>query len=143
MPEYKIPEYISGCPVTVPVESLDISFHDVKIIKKDWGVERVIDNTSKYAGKILHYFKAGVKSSNHSHPVKQESLMVLSGRFNFYYFNGKGEKQCKFLSEGDVVRIPPFRFHQFEPLVDDSKLFECSTYDSPTDCVRIEPSQKI
>lgn len=120
-----------------------ISFYKPQVVKKLWGEEVVIDNNRFYCGKRLKYYKANIKSSAHFHYDKSESMQVVAGSFNFYYWDNKGIKQCQLMKIGDCVNIPHGRLHQLEPLEDNSEMFECSTPHSDIDVYRSEPSQSI
>ena len=120
---------------------LPIEFYKPEIVQKAWGYELVIDNNEKYCGKILHYNKAGIKSSAHMHYNKSESMLVRQGAFWFWYWDDKGNKQSQFMKEGECVRIPAGRMHQLQSVNEHSEMFECSTFHSDEDVYRTEPSQ--
>ena len=118
-----------------------ITFQDsAQIVVKNWGKEIVIDNNDEYCGKLLVYEKP-IKSSAHMHYDKSESMMVLKGSFNFYYWDDKGNKQTKYLGPNATIRIPKGRMHQLEALTADSTIVECSTPHSDEDVYRTEASQ--
>ena len=118
-------------------------FSTVLVVKKKWGGERVSVNTSSgnYCGKVLFYDKAGAKSSFHFHPLhKDETFTCVKGSFYFRYLDGEtGQKQQRVLKVNDVVRLRRGIPHQLEALEDNSEIFEVSTYDDPSDIIRIEP----
>jgi mannose-6-phosphate isomerase len=57
----------------------------VNRIDKPWGHELIWANTERYVGKILH-IRSGERLSLQYHRVKDETIMVLSGRMRLEYF---------------------------------------------------------
>lgn len=115
-----------------------------EIVYKKWGFEKILANTSKFCGKILHYNKRGSISSFHFHPVKTELFMVKTGQFIFTYKDEKGFDITKEIKEGDLIYIPNCQPHQLQSLEDNSEILEISTFHSDDDVIRISPgdSQK-
>lgn len=60
-----------------------------QIVDKPWGHELIWAKTDRYVGKILHV-KAGESLSLQYHRVKDETIMVLTGKLRFEHF-GDGE----------------------------------------------------
>src|SRR6185295_13828461 len=58
-------------------------------VDKPWGHELIWARTDRYVGKILHV-KAGEALSLQYHRVKDETIMLLSGRMQLIHF-GEGE----------------------------------------------------
>jgi mannose-6-phosphate isomerase-like protein (cupin superfamily) len=109
-----------------------------QIIKKSWGEERVYVNDD-YCYKVLHYTKAGKKSSLHKHLTKDEFLICTKGEFQFEFFV-EGKLVSTHLNLGDGVRLRPNVFHRFTPLQEGSELTEASTHHEDYDVERLEPS---
>ena len=56
-----------------------------EVVHKPWGHELIWARTDRYVGKILH-IKAGEALSLQYHRIKDETIMLLSGRMTFQYF---------------------------------------------------------
>jgi hypothetical protein len=54
-------------------------------VDKPWGHELIWARTDRYVGKILHV-RAGEALSLQYHRVKDETIMVLTGRMQLIYF---------------------------------------------------------
>lgn len=59
--------------------------HESIVVPKPWGHELIWAKTDRYVGKILHV-RAGEALSLQYHRVKDETIMVLSGRLRFEFF---------------------------------------------------------
>ena len=59
--------------------------HAPTTVNKPWGHELIWARTDRYFGKILHVH-AGEALSLQYHRVKDETIMVLSGRLQFEFF---------------------------------------------------------
>lgn len=99
-------------------------------IKKSWGHELVINNNSKYCGKILFFLK-GKKGSLHYHKLKEETWYVNSGKFLIQ----KDDEMIQ-LEKGSILHIPPYAKHQVEAL-EDGSIFEVSTQHFDEDTYRV------
>jgi len=108
-----------------------------KKIEKGWGYELVIHNEmNEYCGKILH-FNDGGRGSLHYHVNKKETFYVTKGNFILITINpDNGDVIEKNLNEGDVVEINRGIAHRLEAL-QESEIFEVSTYDDVNDSYRI------
>jgi len=103
---------------------------------KGWGEEVWIASNDKYCGKILK-FKAGCRMSFHSHDIKSESWLIITGKLKMTWFNlSNADKQERELVPMDVVHIPRGNPHQLEAL-EDSEVFEVSDADRSWDNYRI------
>ena len=104
---------------------------------KGWGYELWITNTEKYCGKLL-FFNEGKKCSYHYHRRKTETFYVQSGKLILRHGedNDLDNAVEVLLSAGDVFDVPPLLRHQMEA-VEDTELFEFSTYHSEGDSYRI------
>jgi len=108
-----------------------------KRVEKPWGYELWWARTERYVGKILHVRK-GESLSLQYHRVKEETIMVQSGRLLFET-RGKdegGELRRIEMKPGDVFHITPGTLHRMTAL-EDCDIFEVSTPELE-DVVRIE-----
>jgi len=112
----------------------------VKKIDKGWGYELIFASNEMYCGKILHFNKAGSKSSMHFHKEKDETWYVQSGSFKLLTINTSTSVVVEHtLNIGDIFRVIPLLPHQLEALEDNSSIVEVSTRDSEVDNFRISP----
>lgn len=102
---------------------------------KVWGEEHWIANGT-YCGKKL-ILRKGFQCSLHYHKNKDETFYVQSGKVGFEL----GDKKCELLP-GDSVHVPPTVPHRFTGL-EDSEIFEFSTYHEEEDSYRLEPSRPV
>jgi mannose-6-phosphate isomerase len=108
-----------------------------KRVEKPWGHELWWARTERYVGKVLHVRK-GESLSLQYHRVKEETIMVQSGRLLFET-RGKdegGELRKIEMKPGDVFHITPGTLHRMTAL-EDCDIFEVSTPELE-DVVRIE-----
>lgn len=108
----------------------------IKVIKKGWGCEKIIHNADGYCGKIL-CFKKGKKCSFHFHKNKTETFYCV-GKIVVRYSKKNSLLRAKkiILKTGDTFHVPVGLRHQMEAL-EDSELFEFSSFDEPKDSIRI------
>jgi len=112
----------------------------VKKIDKGWGYELIFASNEMYCGKILHFNKAGSRSSMHFHKEKDETWYVQSGSFKLLTINTSTSAVVEHtLNIGDIFRVIPLLPHQLEALEDNSSIVEVSTRDSEVDNFRISP----
>ena len=97
----------------------------VERVEKPWGYELIWARTDRYVGKILH-LNAGCRLSLQYHRVKEESLLVQTGRVLITLENDDGELVERELGPGEVVHVAPGRRHRFRA-VTDCDLIEVST----------------
>ncbi len=97
---------------------------------KSWGGEWWIENCAEYCGKLL-VFRAGGKTSMHYHEKKLETMYLQSGKMLI-----KMEDETVPLEPGDKIQIQRFQLHQLIA-IEDSELFECSTFHEESDSYRI------
>jgi quercetin dioxygenase-like cupin family protein len=106
-----------------------------RTVVKPWGHELVWAETDRYVGKILHV-KAGESLSLQYHEVKDETIMVLSGKIEFEHY-GEGEEPGKTVLEPRVpFHITPGLRHRMVA-IEDSDIVEVSTPELD-DVVRLE-----
>lgn len=109
-----------------------------KKVNKGWGHELIWVSNDLYCGKILHFSKAGNKFSMHFHREKDETWMVLTGKFIVRWIDPANAKlNERVLKTGDVWRNVPCLPHQLEALQDESNIIEVSTPDSIEDNYRV------
>lgn len=93
----------------------------MRIVKKPWGREIWLAQTSKYVGKIL-IIKKGHRFSKQYHRFKDETHYCDKGKY-LLELNKK-----KFLVKaGQSIRIKPGMIHRIEARYGDVKIFEVST----------------
>ncbi len=102
-------------------------------VEKVWGSELWIVNTQRYCGKKLT-LRQGMQCSLHWHECKDETFYVHSGLVRFEL-----DGTVTTLRPGDSIHVSPLRRHRFGG-IEDSEIFEFSTFHSDDDVVRIEPS---
>ena len=109
-------------------------------VHKNWGGEKIIVNTEKYCGKILHFFK-GKKCSYHFHRLKDETFYVLKGELEVTYGDTDDITFARtvVLTAGDIFHVPVGLRHQMKAL-QETHLFEFSTQDIKEDSYRISQS---
>jgi len=97
----------------------------VRRIEKPWGYEIVWAETEAYVGKILH-LNAGCRLSLQYHRVKEESLLVRSGRVRVVLEQDDGTLAESELGPDAVIHVRPGRRHRFQAITD-CDLIEVST----------------
>ena len=107
----------------------------MSVIAKPWGHELVWARTDRYVGKILH-IRAGEALSLQYHRVKDETIMVLSGRLEIVYFVDGQPPLSRELAPREVLHIPPGLRHRMIAL-EDTDVVEVSTPELD-DVVRLE-----
>jgi mannose-6-phosphate isomerase-like protein (cupin superfamily) len=106
------------------------------IVEKGWGGEYIFATNDKYCGKIM-YFKNEAKFSMHFHSEKDETWLVLQGRFEVKYIDTKDASvHSEILEEGDTWRNFPLEPHQLICL-EEGIIVEVSTPDSVEDNYRV------
>lgn len=104
-------------------------------VEKPWGHELIWADTGRYAGKLL-FIEAGKRLSLQRHAVKDESILVMSGRFELTLEDAAGTLLVEELGPGDHRRIPAGRIHRFAAL-EPCELIEVSTPELD-DVIRLE-----
>lgn len=105
------------------------------VVPKPWGHELIWAKTEHYVGKILH-IRAGESLSLQYHRVKDETIMVLTGRLRFVCFLEGQPPQTRELLPGEPVHIAPHTRHRMTA-IDDTDVIEVSTPQTD-DVVRLE-----
>ena len=104
-------------------------------VDKPWGHELIWAKTDRYVGKILH-IKAGEALSLQYHRVKDETIMVLTGRLRFEHFADGQPPQVVELGPREPFHITPGLRHRMVALAD-TDVLEVSTTELD-DVVRLE-----
>ena len=106
-------------------------------VEKPWGHEIWWARTERYAGKLLHV-KKGESLSLQYHRIKDETIMVQSGRLLFETLPAGEEGPLRPLEmhPGDVFHIVPGTRHRMTGL-EDCDIVEVSTPELD-DVVRLE-----
>ncbi len=107
----------------------------MKRVDKPWGHELIWAHTDRYVGKILHV-KKGESLSLQYHRVKDETIMVLSGRLLFEHFAEREPPRATELAPREPFHIVPGLRHRMTAL-EDCDLVEVSTPELD-DVVRLE-----
>ena len=108
-----------------------------KRVEKPWGYELWWARTDRYVGKILHV-KRGESLSLQYHNVKDETIMLQSGRLLFETrpTGEEGELRKVEMQPGDVFHITPGTLHRMTA-IEDCDIVEVSTPELD-DVVRLE-----
>lgn len=114
-----------------------MSTHEIKIVSKPWGHEKIFAVTKDYVGKVL-VIKAGHQLSLQFHRVKEETIYIQSGKMKLLIENAGGEMEEHLLAPGMSFHVAPNRKHRMIA-VEDCEVFEVST-PHLEDVVRLEDS---
>jgi len=106
-----------------------------EVVTKPWGHELIWAKTDRYVGKILH-IRAGESLSLQYHRVKDETIMVLTGRMELVTFADGESPQARELVPGEPFHIAPELRHRMIA-IDDTDVIEVSTPELD-DVVRLE-----
>jgi mannose-6-phosphate isomerase len=108
---------------------------DTRVVDKPWGHELVWAVTDRYVGKILH-IKQGEALSLQYHRVKDETIMVLSGKLQLQYFADGEAVRARDLGPREPFHVTPGLRHRMIAL-EDTDVLEVSTPELD-DVVRLE-----
>lgn len=108
---------------------------DAQRVDKPWGHELIWAHTDRYVGKIL-VIEAGKRLSLQVHEVKDESILVISGRLRLTYGDLGGPLTTTDLGPGEHRRIEVGKVHRFAA-IERCELIEVSTPELD-DVIRIE-----
>ncbi len=109
---------------------------EIRRVEKPWGHEIWWAVTPRYVGKILHV-KAGASLSLQYHNVKDETIMVQSGRLLFETGpQGADALEKREMGPGEAFHITPGTVHRMTGLTD-VDIVEVSTPELD-DVVRLE-----
>ncbi|MGE0871964.1 MAG: cupin [Kofleriaceae bacterium] len=107
----------------------------MSVVAKPWGHELIWARTDRYVGKILH-IRAGEALSLQYHRVKDETIMVLSGRMQLIHFADGESPRSRELLPREPFHIPPGLRHRMIA-IEDTDVLEVSTPELD-DVVRLE-----
>jgi mannose-6-phosphate isomerase len=107
----------------------------MRTVDKPWGHELIWAVTDRYVGKVLH-IKKGEQLSLQYHRMKDETVMVWSGRMRFVHFAEGETPQHTDLDPGQSFHVTPGLRHRMIAL-EDCDVFEVSTIELD-DVVRLE-----
>ncbi|MGE0550062.1 MAG: cupin [Kofleriaceae bacterium] len=107
----------------------------MSVVPKPWGNELIWARTDRYVGKILH-IRAGEALSLQYHRVKDETIMVLSGRMQLIHFVDGEEPTSRELLPREPFHIAPGLRHRMIA-IEDTDVLEVSTPELD-DVVRLE-----
>ena len=97
----------------------------MKLIKKPWGQEEVIEINDKYMVKKLTMLSAH-GCSLQFHNFKKETIYVLSGKLKIIIGKEKEDLNSRIYTSGETVTISPGTIHRMEA-VETSVYLESST----------------
>jgi mannose-6-phosphate isomerase len=97
--------------------------HDV--VDKPWGYELIWAKTDRYVGKILHV-RAGEALSLQYHRVKDETIMVLTGRLRFEFYAEGDTPSVRDLGPREPFHVAPGLRHRMVA-IEDADVLEVST----------------
>ena len=103
-------------------------------VEKPWGYELRWATTERYVGKVIHV-DAGQALSLQYHNVKDETILVWSGRISFEV-EENGRRMKREMGPGDSFHITPGTVHRMSA-IEDTDIFEVSTPELE-DVVRLE-----
>jgi mannose-6-phosphate isomerase-like protein (cupin superfamily) len=104
-------------------------------VEKPWGHELIWAHTDQYVGKVL-VIETGKRLSLQRHEVKDESILVNSGRLRLYLEDDDGVVREEVLGPGESRRVATGRIHRYEA-IERCELVEVSTPELD-DVVRLE-----
>ena len=103
-------------------------------VEKPWGYEIHWAKTDRYAGKVIH-IKAGQALSLQYHNVKEETILLWSGRLLFELRNEREIRKWE-MELGERIHIAPNVVHRMTAITD-CNVIEVSTPEID-DVVRLE-----
>ena len=104
-------------------------------VDKPWGHELIWAHTGAYVGKIL-VIETGKRLSLQRHEVKDESILVLSGRLELTLEDAAGVIAVEELGPGQHRHVATGRIHRYAA-IERCELIEVSTPELD-DVVRLE-----
>ena len=104
-------------------------------VDKPWGHELIWAHTDRYVGKTL-VIETGKRLSLQKHEIKDESILVISGRLRLWIEGDDGEIRTEELGPGDARHVATGRIHRYEA-IERCELQEVSTPELD-DVVRLE-----
>src|SRR5215210_4888106 len=118
-----------------PASRIEATMAGARRVAKPWGHELIWALTDRYCGKVLT-IETGKRLSLQRHVVKDESILVVSGRLLLTLEDATGGVRQEELGAGEHRRIETGRIHRYEAL-ERVELVEVSTPELD-DVVRLE-----
>ena len=118
-----------------PEYSKNKTYIQMRIIKKPWGQEEVLEKNKSYMLKRLT-MNAGHKCSLQYHNKKTETIYVLLGKLVIYSGSTENNLKSKVFNSGEMITIKPGLIHRMEA-IEKSVYLEASTPEMD-DVVRIQ-----
>jgi mannose-6-phosphate isomerase-like protein (cupin superfamily) len=113
--------------------------HDAEVeprrVEKPWGHELIWAHTDRYVGKLL-VIETGKRLSLQRHEIKDESIIVVSGRLRLWLEDDDGVVRTEDLGPGAARHVAVGRIHRYEA-VERCELMEVSTPELD-DVIRLE-----
>ena len=104
-------------------------------VDKPWGHELIWAHTDRYVGKVL-VIETGRRLSLQRHQIKDETILVRSGRLRLFLEDDDGVVRESELGPGEHRRVPTGRIHRYEA-IERCEIIEVSTPELD-DVVRLE-----
>jgi len=104
-------------------------------VDKPWGHELIWAHTDRYVGKTL-VIETGKRLSLQRHEVKDESILVVSGRLRLWLEDDDGVVRTEELGAGAARHVATGRIHRYEA-IERCELMEVSTPELD-DVIRLE-----
>ena len=104
-------------------------------VDKPWGHELIWAHTEHYVGKIL-VIETGRRLSLQRHEIKDETILVMSGRLRLFLEDDDGVVRASELGPGEFRRVKTGRIHRYEA-IERCELVEVSTPELD-DVIRLE-----
>jgi mannose-6-phosphate isomerase-like protein (cupin superfamily) len=104
-------------------------------VEKPWGHELIWAHTDRYVGKIL-VIETGKRLSLQRHAIKDETILVMSGRLRLTLEGDDGAVEQEEMGPGDHRRVVTGRIHRYEA-IERCELIEVSTPELD-DVIRLE-----
>jgi mannose-6-phosphate isomerase len=115
-----------------------VHFHDVKLVKKRWGLERWLHEADAPFGFKVIRLKAGHRTSLQYHERKRETYHILEGAAVLVLRDSaEGADRRLDFPAGMIAHVEARAIHRVEA-VSDVVLIEASTHDDGTDNIRID-----
>jgi mannose-6-phosphate isomerase len=108
---------------------------DARRVDKPWGHELIWAHTDQYVGKSL-IIETGKRLSLQRHEIKDESILVVSGRLRLWLEDDDGVVRIEELGPGAARHVATGRIHRYEA-IERCELIEVSTPELD-DVVRLE-----
>ena len=104
-------------------------------VEKPWGHELIWAHTDRYVGKVL-VIETGRRLSLQKHAVKDEAILVQSGRLRLTLEDDEGAIRVEQLGPGEYRHVRTGRIHRYEA-IERCEIIEVSTPELD-DVIRLE-----